>query len=285
MRIRHKISTFRPGKMKIRLDNYLVEQGLSPSIEKVRREIITGWVKIDGETIRDPSYEISKSEKISVERPGGKYVSRGGDKLERALDFFRIDLNGKTAADLGASTGGFTDCLLKHGASYVYSIDVGYGQLNYSLRIDPRVRVIDRCNIRNMDRSLFLRNVDFITVDLSFLSILKTADKIAELFDGSEGVILIKPQFEAFIAEHSKGVVSEKNDHRNILNRTLRGLNSAGLKTYGLTFSPIKGPAGNIEYLFYFKLDSSDRETVCDIDLNLIENAVEESHNLFNPAD
>ena len=155
---------------KFRLDKFLADKKFSDSREKAKREILSGWVKVNGETIRDASCMIEGSETIVVERPGGLFVSRGGEKLARALSYFEIPVKGFVCADLGSSTGGFTDCLLKNSAAKVYSIDVGYGQLDYALRKDPRVVVMERTNARSIEKSVFSEKIDFITADLSFIS-------------------------------------------------------------------------------------------------------------------
>jgi len=240
--------------MKMRLDTYLARSGLSASREKARAEILSGWVRVNGETVRDPSRSLKGDEEIAVERPGGLFVSRGGEKLRRALDEFRIDLSGKTAVDLGASTGGFTDCMLKAGAKKVYAVDVGYGQLDYSLQSDPRVVVMDRTNARNLAGGDIPEPVDFVTMDLSFISVLKVFDAVTRLFAPASGVMLIKPQFEAEKSEQKKGVVRKKENHLAILSRVIEGLMGKGMALLGLTPSPIKGPAGNIEFLCHFSL-------------------------------
>ena len=237
---------------KFRLDKFLADKKFSDSREKAKREILSGWVKVNGETIRDASCMIEGSETIVVERPGGLFVSRGGEKLARALSYFEIPVKGFICADLGSSTGGFTDCLLKNGAVKVYSIDVGYGQLDYALRIDPRVVVLERTNARTIERNIFNEKIDFITADLSFISFTKVSETILRVFESADGVALIKPQFEADKSEHKKGVVTKAENHLAILSRTIDALMRQGLGIKGLTHSPIKGPKGNIEFLLYF---------------------------------
>lgn len=235
-----------------RLDVHLAESSLSASREKARREIISGWVKVNGETVREPSRPVTGEESIAIERPGGLFVSRGGEKLNHALEFFRISVRGRVAADLGASTGGFTHCLLVHGAVKVYAIDVGYGQLDYSLRNDPAVTVMERTHVKSLERTMFDPPPDFVTADLSFISILKAAPVLVDVFAPVEGVMLIKPQFEAARDEHKKGVVRKKEHHHAILSRVACSLSEAGIACAGLCFSPLKGPAGNIEFLMHF---------------------------------
>lgn len=271
------------AKKGTRLDIFLVESNISPSREKAKREILSGWVKVNGETIRQPSRIINRDDTVRVERPGGIFVSRGGEKLNHALDFFDISVEDKVIADLGASTGGFTDCLLRRGAELVYSIDVGYGQLDYRLRTDPRVVVMERVNIRNLKRSDFTPSVQFITADLSFISIVKVFDTIEEVFSPADGVILIKPQFEAEPHQQKKGVVRYAEDHKNILLRVISSLMDKGMVYNGLTFSPLRGPAGNIEFLLYCSIVSEGNPTKINAEIEShIHKTVDETHSFFD---
>ncbi len=264
---------------KIRLDLYLAENAFSQTREKAKKDILAGWVKVNGETIRTVSRLITGDEIISVERKGGDFVSRGGEKLSRALEKFGIDISGKTILDLGASTGGFTDCLLKNGASIVYAVDVGYGQLDYSLRTDTRVIVMERKNAKDLTIDDFDRKIDFITADLSFISIVKVIDKIKHLFEDTCGVILIKPQFESMPGEHKKGVVKNPDIHKLILSRTIKALININVEFKDLTWSPLKGPAGNIEFLFYFKINKADLEKKEPAGMhNIISDVVNQAH-------
>lgn len=271
------------AKKGTQLDIFLVEKNISPSREKAKREILSGWVKVNGETIRQPSRIINEDDTVRVERPGGIFVSRGGEKLNRALDFFTISVEDKIIADLGASTGGFTDCLLRRGAKLVYAIDVGYGQLDYRLRTDPRVVVMERVNVRNLKRSDFNLNVDFVTADLSFISIVKVFDKMREVFSPAYGIVLIKPQFEAKSHQQEKGVVRYAEDHKNILERVIYSLMDKGMIFKGLTFSPLRGPAGNIEFLLYCSIVSEGilTKTIAEIKSH-IHTTVDETHSYFN---
>jgi len=244
----------------IRLDLFLVEHGLSLSRENAKKEIISGWVKINGETFRDPSKKIIGNEKIVIERPGGLYVSRGGDKLQHALNEFNINLDGLITLDLGASTGGFTDCMLKSGASKVYAVDVGYNQLDYSLRIDPRVVVMEKTHAKDINRGMFSDHIDFFTADLSFISILKVLPAVYNTFEEVSGIVLVKPQFEADSSQHEKGVVRNLDDHIEILEKVASGIVEIGFNIAEITYSPIKGPAGNIEFLFFITKDDLSRE-------------------------
>ena len=239
--------------VKIRLDLFLTEAGTPASPEKAKSEILSGWVKVNGETVRDPARKITGNENIEIERPGGLYVSRGGEKLARALEVFRINLEGKTALDLGASTGGFTDCMLKHGAVKVYAVDVGYNQIDYSLRTDDRVVVMEKTHAKDISSTMFAEDVDFFTADLSFISILKVLPAVYDTFASIHGVVLIKPQFEADPSQHKKGVVKDPEEHIKILARVIEGIKGEGFSVAALTYSPLKGPAGNIEFLTYLK--------------------------------
>lgn len=263
---------------KIRLDKFLSENGFSKSREKAKREIIAGWVKVNKETIRTPSHEITGLETIDISRPKGNYVSRGGYKLEKALKEFNIDLNDKIILDLGASTGGFTHCSLLNGAKKVYAVDVGYGQLDYSLRQDDRVVVLEKTNAKNISKNMFSDRIDFISSDLSFISFTKVYPILRDNFYGSEAVALIKPQFEALKNEHNKGVVKDIKNHYEIVMRVLDNLNSIGFEFKGLSFSPITGPKGNIEFLLYYKIADS-KENNFDEVKNIIESAHENLSN------
>jgi 23S rRNA (cytidine1920-2'-O)/16S rRNA (cytidine1409-2'-O)-methyltransferase len=269
-----------------RLDVFLAVKGLSDSREKARRDIMAGWVRVNGETVREASHTVTGDENITVERPGGLFVSRGGEKLNHALERFSLDLTGVTALDLGASTGGFTDCMLKSGARRVYAVDVGYGQLDFSLRQDPRVVVMERVNARNLEPENFPERIDFISMDLSFISVTKVTPHIRTLFAPVRGIILLKPQFEAEPGEHKKGVVKKRENHEAILHRVLVELSRQGLELLGLCPSPLKGPAGNIEFLLFFSMDAGDPGAGADMkheSINaMVERAVTEAHETLN---
>lgn len=242
--------------MKERLDVLLVEQGLAPSREKAKAIIMSGDVFVNGQredkagTTFDPV-----TAKIEVRGVQLKYVSRGGFKLEKAMNSFPIDLNGATCMDIGASTGGFTDCMLQNGAVKVYSIDVGHGQLAWSLRNDERVVCMEKTNFRYVTPEDIGAEVDFASVDVSFISltmILEPAIRIIK--EHANMVCLIKPQFEAGRDEvGKKGVVRDKKVHRKVIEKVISYAAGIGFLIKGLDFSPIKGPEGNIEYLLFIE--------------------------------
>ncbi len=271
---------------KTRLDLYLSGNGMSRSREKARKEILAGWVRVNGETVHDPSKGVTGEETITVERPGGEFVSRGGEKLAHALEVFGITVTGRVVADLGASTGGFTHCMLVNGARKVYAIDVGYGQFDFTLRSDPRVVVRERTNVRHLTAADFDEKPDFVTADLSFISILKVFPVIRDIFSPADGVILVKPQFEAGPGEHKKGVVRKPDVHRSILERVISALVADGLIFRGLAPSPITGPAGNIEFLLYFSVGKGEDKEEIRHDLGaIVEKVVNEAHEIHNGSE
>lgn len=238
--------------MKTRLDAYLAQTGLAESREKAKALIIAGEVTVDGQTQTSPSAQVTEANKVVVRNPP-PFVSRGGLKLEKALSEFSVDLSGLTCADLGASTGGFTDCMLQHGAQSVYAVDVGYGQLAWSLRQDPRVVVMERTNARYLD-SLDVP-ADFIATDVSFISLLQILPAAVRIgTDSSRIVALIKPQFEAGRGKVGrKGVVRDPEIHLEVIEKVADGARSLGLEMTDLTFSPVTGPNGNIEFPALFE--------------------------------
>jgi len=240
-------------RIKRRLDILLVERGLAETREKGRRLIMAGEVRVDGQVVDKPGATVPADAALEVAGPP-RFVSRGGEKLEAALEAFGLDVTGLVAADVGASTGGFTDCLLQRGAVRVYAIDVGYGQLDYRLRHDTRVVVMERTNARYL--TALPEPVDLVTVDVSFISltlILPVAQKW--LRPMSPGIIaLIKPQFEAGREHVGKGgVVKDPQVHRAVLVRLLGWAEEHGLGLRGLMRSPLRGPAGNVEFLAWWQ--------------------------------
>jgi len=245
---------------KKRLDILLVEKGLAESRNQAQRMIMAGEVQVNGNTAFKPSEPVVDEAEISLkERP--PFISRGGEKLEAALQAFHLtDLNGRICADIGASTGGFTDCLLQHRAAKVYAIDVGYGQLHWKLRNDPRVVVMEKTNARELQS--LPEEVDMIVVDVSFISLHTIFPNIKNLMkrDAVNLVTLIKPQFEAGKKEaaRGRGVIHDHAVHRQVLEHIVQSAQDQGLFLYGLIPSPIKGPKGNIEFLAHFLLKPAE---------------------------
>ncbi len=248
---------------KIRLDVFLVNKGFAESRERAKALIMEGHVFIDNQKC-DKAGMMVDEEKTEAEVRGGnlRYVSRGGLKLEKAMSEFPITLAGKTTMDIGASTGGFTDCMLQNGAKKVYSVDVGYGQLAWKLRNDERVVNMERTNIRYVTPGQIGEKIDFVSIDVSFIS-LKLVLPVAKslLADDGEIVALIKPQFEAGRGQvGKKGVVRDIKIHYEVVKTVLEFARGIGLCAAGLSYSPIKGPEGNIEYLAYFKIGADNGE-------------------------
>ena len=286
-----------------RLDIILIERGLVANLEKAKRLIMAGKVLVDGQKSDKPgkNFSIDASIEILEDMP---YVSRGGLKLEKALRDFNIDVRGKVAIDVGASTGGFTDCLLQHGAKFVYAVDVGYGQLAWKLRNDMRVGVLERTNIRYVQRSDFDKQIELVTIDVSFISLRKVLPVVATLFNGDreksprtrntelknksefripnskfhegEVIALIKPQFEASRHLVEKGgVVKDPEVHKQVIVELIDFSTRNNFTIAGITYSPITGPAGNIEYFIYLKLGQKTNN----IDIaNVVPQIIREAH-------
>lgn len=242
--------------MKERLDVILVEQGYAPSREKAKAIIMSGNVFIDGQR-EDKAGSMFDLTKVKLEVRGSslKYVSRGGLKLEKAMNQFDLSLDGSVCMDIGASTGGFTDCMLQNGAVKVYSVDVGHGQLDWKLRSDERVVCMEKTNFRYMVREDIQDDLDFASVDVSFISLTKILIPARNLLkDGGKMVCLIKPQFEAGKEKvGKKGVVREKSVHEEVIRKVMDFADLVGFDILDLEYSPIKGPEGNIEYLIYIR--------------------------------
>ncbi len=266
---------------KRRLDIMLVENGLFPSREKAKTAIMAGLVRVNGRVVDKPGTDVPVSSRVEITGPAIPYVSRGGLKLAKAIKEFGIRLAGKTVVDVGASTGGFTDCALQNGASTVYAVDVGYGQLDWKLRNDPRVVNLERTNIKYLDKALLKDIPDFVTIDVSFISLQKVLPKIAEiLLPGGEAVALIKPQFEAGRGKvGKKGVVREPAVHAEVIRNVVAAARESGFETIGLTYSPIKGPEGNIEYLVHLMKLPVSRETEKRLKAEDIDQVVNEASN------
>lgn len=241
--------------MKERLDILLVARGLAESRERAKSAIMAGIVYVEGQRADKPGTSVDKEAKIEVRGNPIPFVSRGGLKLAKALEAFPVDVAGKIAIDVGASTGGFTDCLLQHGAAKVYAIDVGYGQLDWGLRQDPRVVVMERTNIRHVRPDDLDELADLATIDVAFISLTKILEIVAGLLvDDGKIVALIKPQFEAGRDQiGKKGVVRDPKVHVEVITRVLAFAETLGLGALGLTFSPITGPQGNREFLVYWQ--------------------------------
>ena len=264
---------------KKRLDCLIFDRGFTESREKAKAVIMAGQVYVDGQKQDKPGTPFPEDVSIEVRGDRLPYVSRGGLKLEKALALFPIDLNGKTTMDIGASTGGFTDCMLQNGAKKVYSVDVGYGQLAWKLRSDPRVVSLERTNVRYLTEEQVPESVEFFSVDVSFIS-LRLVLPVARRFltENGQAVCLIKPQFEAGRENvGKKGVVRDRNVHIQVIRGIIDFVLKNGFSVLGLTYSPVKGPEGNIEYLLY--LQKSDRPAGTGPD---IESLVEESHRQLN---
>lgn len=238
--------------LKERLDVLLVEKGLFPSREKAKASIMAGIILVDGQVSDKAGNMIDTDATITVKENICPYVSRGGLKLEKSMELWNLDLKDNVCMDIGASTGGFTDCMLQNGATKVYAVDVGYGQLDYKLRTDERVVNMEKCNIRYVDKDT-IDPLDFISIDVSFIS-LKLVFPVASdlLKDTGRLVCLVKPQFEAGKDQvGKKGIVRDKKVHMQVIENVIQYAVGNKLKPVGLTFSPVKGAKGNIEYLLY----------------------------------
>lgn len=240
---------------KIRLDQLVFDLGLAESRERAKTTVMSGLVFVNGQRADKPGMQVSPDVNVEVKGTALPYVSRGGLKLEKALKVFPIDVNGKVCIDCGASTGGFTDVLLKNGAAKVYSVDVGYGQLAWSLRNDERVVNMERTNIRYISSEQIPEPLDICVMDLSFISVKLVLPAVCALLkDDAQLVCLIKPQFEAGREEvGKKGVVRDRAVHLSVIESVLSFAPTVGMTVMGLDFSPIKGPEGNREYLCYMK--------------------------------
>ena len=240
---------------KTRLDVLLVERGLQETRQKAQATIMSGLVYVAGQKVDKPGTAVLNDAPIEVRGNALKYVSRGGLKLEKAMATFPIDLANNICADIGASTGGFTDCMLQNGASKVYAVDVGYGQLAWKLRSDERVVCMERTNARYLTHEQIPDELDFASVDVSFISLKLILPPLCGLLkDGGHVICLVKPQFEAGREKvGKKGVVRDPAVHLEVLENFLIHAKESGFTVLGLTFSPIRGPEGNIEYLGYLE--------------------------------
>ncbi len=261
---------------KKRLDAAVFDLGLAPSREKAKALIMAGVVYVDNQKADKAGMTVAERMNIEVRDNSLKYVSRGGLKLEKALNQFELSLDGCVCADIGASTGGFTDCMLQNGAQKVYAIDVGYGQLAWKLRCDERVVNLEKTNFRYVTTEQIPDPLDFASVDVSFISLKIIIPVMRELMKQSAcAVCLIKPQFEAGRENvGKKGVVRDINVHKNVVNDITEFMLNSGFDLLGLDYSPIKGPQGNIEYLAYIR-KSDYPQRICSVTANDI---VEMSH-------
>ena len=262
---------------KERLDVLLVDKGICTSRERAKTNIMAGLIFVDGQRVDKAGEKVKVDAEIIFKGEKLKYVSRGGLKLEKAMNTFGIDLTNKVCMDIGASTGGFTDCMLQNNASKVFAVDVGYGQFAWKLRTDERVVCMEKTNIRYVTPEDIGVALDFASIDVSFISLRTIMPAVKALLgDKGEVVALIKPQFEAGRDKvGKKGVVRDKEVHLEVINTIINFLIENELKVLGLSYSPIKGPEGNREYLVYF---TKDKEREGSFELSQIEDIVNESH-------
>ena len=258
--------------MKERLDVLLVKKGLAASREKAKAIIMSGIVYVDNQKEDKAGSTFEEEAAIEVRGSTLRYVSRGGLKLEKAINEFKANAEGKICMDVGSSTGGFTDCMLQNGATKVYAVDVGHGQLDWKLRNDPRVVCMEKTNIRYVTRDDIADDIELSSIDVSFISLSKVLPALKSLLsENAEVVALIKPQFEAGREKvGKKGVVRDKNVHIEVIEAVLSYVKDNSLSICGLTYSPVKGPEGNIEYLCYMK-NNLDQDA--DIDIKAVVEA------------
>ncbi|WP_110956228.1 TlyA family RNA methyltransferase [Anaerosinus massiliensis] len=263
---------------KERLDVLLVEKNLVTSRERAKSSIMAGLVYVDGQKVDKAGTLVKDTADIKVTGDSIGYVSRGGLKLAKAIEEFAINLKDQIVADIGASTGGFTDCSLKNGAKKVYAIDVGYGQLAWSLRTDARVINMERTNIRNVTPDDLAEKLNFASIDVAFISLEKVLPAVKDLLlPNGQIVALIKPQFEAGKDKvGKKGVVREPEIHEEVIHKIIDFCNANALLPVNLTYSPVKGPEGNIEYLLHLFLEKPDEACVNETEIAAIVN---EAHN------
>ena len=267
--------------MKERLDVLLVRNGFFSSREKAKTTIMAGCVYVNGQKEDKAGMKFDTECELEVRGHSMKYVSRGGLKLEKAISEFRLDLQGLVCMDIGASTGGFTDCMLQNGARKVYSIDVGHGQLDWKLRSDPRVVCMERFNARELSPEDLPERPQFASIDVSFISLRLILGPVWNtLDDGGCVAALIKPQFEAGREKvGKKGVVRDSSVHEEVIQNVFGYAQESGFACRGLTFSPITGPKGNIEYLAWFSKDHSDESYP---DEDSIRRVVRKAHEILS---
>lgn len=246
--------------MKIRLDQYVFEEGYTESRQRAQALIMAGIVYVNNQKVDKAGYMLKETDKVEVRGKDLKYVSRGGYKLEKAIELYNLDLTDRVCMDIGASTGGFTDCMLQNGAKKVYAVDVGYGQLAWKLRTDERVVNFEKTNIRNVTAEDLEEKINFFSVDVSFIS-LKHIFPVAYAISTEDviGACLVKPQFEAGKEKvGKKGVVRDSAVHKEVIINVMEYANQNGFFVKELTFSPIKGPEGNIEFLIVITKNEQD---------------------------
>ena len=267
-------------ELKERLDVLLVNKGFFSSRERAKTAIMAGDVYVNGGISDKAGTKIDEEAEITVKNDQCPYVGRGGYKLAKAIGTFGLDLAAKTAMDIGASTGGFTDCMLQNGASKVYSVDVGYGQLDWKLRNDPRVVNMEKVNVRYLEPDTIPDRMDFVSIDVSFISLKLIYPVVRELLKkGGELVCLIKPQFEAGREQvGKKGIVRDRDVHRQVIENVIIYAVSNGLKPEELTFSPMTGAKGNIEYLL--RAVNVPEGSFCDSEISkeTIGSVIDEAH-------
>ena len=249
--------------MKTRLDVLLTDKGLFDSREKARAAIMEGLIYVNGAISDKPGAQVKDDAQIEIRGELCPFVSRGGYKLQKALDVFGIDPAGMVCLDIGSSTGGFTDCLLQRGAVKVYALDVGTNQLAYKLRTDDRVVCMEKTNFRTLDVQSFPERIDFACTDVSFISLMHIFPNAAALLkEGGPMIALIKPQFEAGREQvGKKGIIRDPSVHEEVIDKVIGYAKENGFSVQGLDFSPITGTTGNIEFLLYLKLDGTDAGT------------------------
>lgn len=263
-------------EQKERLDILLVNRGLAPSREKAKAIIMSGIVFVNGQKEDKPGAVFDKASVVEVRGTTLRYVSRGGLKLEKAVNCFGVSLDGKICMDVGSSTGGFTDCMLQNGGEKVYAVDVGHGQLDWKLRNDERVVCMERTNIRYVTPPDIKDKIQFASIDVSFISLTKVLEPVKRLLtEDGQIVALIKPQFEAGREKvGKKGVVREKSTHLEVIRKVIHYTESLDFEVLNLEYSPVKGPEGNIEYLVYLQ-NNGGSDVKSEVDP---EQIVEEAH-------
>ncbi len=265
-----------------RLDELLVQRGLFEDVHEAQAAVLAGEVVVGEHCQTSAGLRVAEDTPIRVKK-ARRFVSRGGEKLAAALDAFQIDVAGKRCVDLGCSSGGFTDCLLQAGAASVCAVDVGYGQFDWSLRCDERVSLFERTNVRGIDPSKLDGPFDCAVADLSFISLTSVLSDVSLLLaDGADFIALVKPQFEADKEEIEEGgVVRDASTHVKVLERVCAACEKAAFFCVGLTYSPLMGPQGNIEFLLWTKLRPADRSGAEPIVSVQIEQAVQDAHRYF----